>query len=87
MVEQTAAKNSEFFVVPDGAKTVIDLIDKNEESQFWLEVSAKKNISADTIQLSFKFPEQDWILGGAVAEYVKIFFSKPDCTPPYKPFS
>ena len=86
MVEATQTVQNEFFAVPEGAKTVKDLITKNEQNQYELEVSAKKNISHDTILLTFKFPDPEWILGGNVSEHVLIY-NKPDCNPPRKPYT
>ena len=77
MVETTLSTN-EFFAIPEGAKTVKDLIEKNEESRYDLELIAKKNVSADTILMTFKFPDPEWILGATVAQHIRIY-NKPDC--------
>jgi len=85
MVETTLSK-SEFFAIPEGAKTVKDLIEKNEESHYFLELSEKKNISADTIKMTFKFPDPEWTIGATVSQHLLIF-NKPDCQPPRKPYT
>ena len=55
--------NSEFFIIPEGAKTVAGLIEADEDGRYWLELSEKKQVSHDTICLTFKFPSADWIFG------------------------
>ena len=85
MVEQTNTV-SDVFAVPDGAQTVKDLIEKEAEDRYWLKLSAKKQISHDTIQLTFEFPNSEWILGNAVSNHVLIF-NAPDCQPPRKPYT
>ena len=52
------------------------MIEKNEDNQFELEVTEKKDISPDTILLRFKFPNPDWVIGMPVSNHIKIF-SKP----------
>ena len=42
MVESQATTVSDVFCVPEGAQTVKDLIEKEEEGRYWLELSAKK---------------------------------------------
>ena len=50
MVESTTATVvSDFFVVPEDAKTVANLHEKEEEGRYWLEISAKKKVSHDVI--------------------------------------
>ena len=41
---------------PEGAKTVADLIEKDEDGIYFLEVSEKEQVSHDTILLTFNFP-------------------------------
>ena len=62
------------------------MIEADEDGKYWLELGAKKQVSHDTILLSFKFPSDDWILGSEVSQHVCIF-NKPDCQPPRKPYT
>jgi NAD(P)H-flavin reductase len=77
---------SEFITVPKDAKTVKDLAERNEDDQFEFTLSAKKNLSPDTIQLTFKFPNPEWTIGATVSQHLRIF-NKPDCEPPCKPYT
>ena len=87
MVESQTTASSEFFTIPEGAKTVAALIDKiSDDNKYYLEISARKQITHDTILLTFKFPEDDWIFGSLVSQHVSIF-NKPGDLPPYKPYT
>ena len=65
--EQLRIARSDYFIIPKGAKTVAELIEKDEAGKYYLELAEKKQISHDTIVLSFKFPCDDWILGNLVS--------------------
>lgn len=72
MVE--AANNiSEFISIPQGAQTVCELIEKNEDAQFSLEIAEKRQLSPDTIFLKFKFPNPDWIMGLPISKHMTFF--------------
>ena len=72
-----AAEVSDFIKIPDDAPSVCNLMEKNENAQFSLEISEKRQISPDTIFLKFKFPNPDWILGLPIARHL-IFFKPPE---------
>ena len=63
----------QFFNIPDGAPTVCDLMPKNENNQFELEISAIQRLSPDTLKVSLKFPNPDWLMGLPNAKHMKIF--------------
>ena len=56
LLEQRNVVSCDYFTVQENAKTVVDLIETDEEGRYWLDVSEKKQISHDTIVLKFKFP-------------------------------
>lgn len=68
-----AAAVSEFIKVPDDTQTVCNLIEKNEDAQFSLEIAEKTQISPDTILLKFKFPNPDWVMGLPISKHAKFF--------------
>ena len=62
-----AAEVSDFIKIPDDAQTVCNLMEKNEDAQFSLEIAEKRQISPDTIFMKLKFPNPDWIMGLPIA--------------------
>jgi len=67
---------ADYFNVPEGAQTVVNLAEKNQDGMFELEISWIKRVSPDTIRFTLKFPNPNWILGCPTAMHLMI------CKPP-----
>ena len=50
-----------------------ELIEKNEDNQFELEIVEKKQISPDTYLFKFGFPNPEWLPGLPLAKHFKLF--------------
>ena len=73
MVEAGGVDPATFFNNPEGAQTVCELAEKNEDNQFTLAISELENISHDCIRLRLQFPNPEWIIGMPVANHIKLF--------------
>ena len=73
---QAVDNPDQFINISDGAQTVCNLMEKNENAQFSLEIAEKKQLSPDTIFLKLKFPNPEWIMGLPIARHM-IFFKPP----------
>lgn len=51
---------------------MLSVIPKNEVDQFELTLADKRNISHDTIWVSFAFPDKSWCLGLAVGGHLCV---------------
>jgi len=66
----TSDKNIYFEADPE--KQAVQLIEKDDLDQFELELAAKEWISHDTLKVTFKLPQEDWVMGLHVGGH--IFF-------------
>ena len=58
------------FFIPDPANQTLELIQKDENDQFQLELMEKVHISHDTFKFTFKLPEYDQVMGLPVGGHV-----------------
>ena len=67
---------SVYFKVPEGAKTVLNDIARDEEENFQLMLMSKEQLTHDTVRLEYGFDE-DWYFGLPVGGHV-MFEIKSD---------
>ena len=72
--KKEAVGNPDHFInIPEGAHTVCNQMEKNEDNQFSLEIAEKRQISPDTIGFKLKFTNPKWTMGLPIAKHMKIF--------------
>ena len=70
---QAVDNPDQFINIPEDAQTVCKLMEKNEDNQFSLEISEKRQLSPDTLFLKLKFPNPEWTMGLPISKHMILF--------------
>jgi len=73
---QAVDNPDQFINISEDAQTVCKLMEKNEDNQFSLEISEKRQLSPDTVFFKLKFPNPEWTMGLPISRHM-IFFKPP----------
>ena len=72
-LRQANGARDQYFNIPEGARTVCNTAKLNADNQFEMEISDIKQMSPDTIWMSFKFDSPDLIMGLNIAMHMIWF--------------